>query len=667
MNRCSALWGFVALWGCAAQAATDEWTARFEDAEAFLPARIAGLVDLPGRTSTLAAAAATDRVVSADGRYSAYAADHNLFVQDASGTRALTSDGELWRSFDARYADSNPQARPVRSRAAPLVQFLGASTWVVAERWDFRQVASVWLADSVSTARPGVTEQRRAFPGDRNIPLSELWLIDVASGKRRLIANDGWAYIGNMDVGAGGVFPAPDGRSVYYVRIDRQFRAVELCRVAVPDGEVEVVWREESEPYFTVRYPEIAFVGQGDEVVWKSDRDGRVHYYLIDTRGKRLVRQLSSGPISVERVLHVDARERVLFFEASGDGGTGDPHYVHGFRVGLDGRGQRRLDSEVASHTYVPEPSGRHFVDTFSTVDTPPRTVLRDRTGRIVKPLAATDAGRLREAGWRPPERYTVKAADGVTDLYGVMWKPFDFDPARRYPVVTSVYPGPSGDRVPVNFTPGHPNTALAQLGFIVIATETRGASSDRGKAFQTHARTFGNIRDYTLRDLRHVIETLARQRPWMDLQRVGIVGHSGGGFMTVAAMLHDPDFYRAGVASAGNHDNNIYEMNSGEFYWGDPRSGPAGGPGGYATNMEEVGRLRGALLLIHGESDSDVHVANTLRLVDALVHANKVFDLLLLPAKDHTVRYADPVANQYMRRRTWRHLLEHLRTVSAP
>jgi dipeptidyl aminopeptidase/acylaminoacyl peptidase len=696
------LW-ILGLAGVVAHASAADWSDEFAQAEAFLPPNVSKLLPRDVSTAALDARWAsdeswlewtapdgkrqrvalpsgkiiaanrsedesptqapppTDRVSSKDGRFSVYAENHNLYVSDAVGTRALTTDGELWRTFDMRYAVSNPQSRAIRSKAAPSVQFLGATSWLVAERWDFRKVAPLSLADSTATPRPAAIEQRRAFPGDRDIPRPELWLIDAASGAQRLIDNAGWAYVGNMDVGAGGIFPSPDGRAVYFVRMQRQYEVVELCRVIVPSGEVEVLWREQRDSYFTVRAPEVAFVGQGEQLIWKSDRDGRAHYYLLDTRRKKLIRQLTSGDIAVSRVLYVDASKREFWFEAYGDGAGGDPNYLHAFRASLDGGTPRIVAPEPASHSFTASPSGRYFIDTFSTVAMAPRSVLRDRSGRIVKELATADLAQLSAAGWRAPERYQIKAADGVTDLYGVMWKPFDFDPRRRYPVVAVVYPGPGQDGVPTRFAPAHVNAALAQLGFIVIAPGTRGSVSWRGVAYQSYARTLGNIRDYTLADLRQSIESLGSSRPWLDIGRVGVMGHSGGGFMTLAAMLHDPDFYRVGVASAGNHDNNIYEMNSGEFYWGDPRSGPAGGPRGYATNTEEVVRLKGALLLIHGETDSDVPVANTLRVVDALIHANKQFDMLILPGQDHAFRYTDTTANAYARRRTWQYLVEHL------
>lgn len=689
------------MWALCACAESQEWIRGFERAEQFLPLPVSRLVtgvgeeqriqlrwaadessaewidsegrlrrlELPsGKIVQLAAGtrpspapAVEDRVASPDRRFSVVARDHNLFVQSQDGMRQLTFDGELWRTFNGRYARSNPLAEPAVHAIPPLVRFLGHGSWFVAERWDFRRVSSIWLANSLRSPRPASIEQRMAYPGDRDIPLPELWLIDAASGERRLLPNEGWAYVGNMDVGAGGIFPSPDGRFLYFVRMSRGYERVELCRVELPHGNVTVVWREESKPYFTIRSPEVAFVGRSEEMVWKSDRDGRAHYYLLNARTGQLIRRLTHGQLTAARVLHVDAVSRMLYFEAYGDGAGGDPNYAHGFRVSLDGGPLRQLDSEEATHTFTPSPSAHYFLDTFSTVAEAPRTVLRNRSGHIVTQLGTANIAPLVKTGWRPPERISIRAADGETRLYGVLWKPFAFDPSRRYPVIVSVYPGPSYDGVPTRFEPGHHNSALAQLGFIVVSIGTRGSSSIRGTAYQTYARAFGDSRDYALDDLREAVESLANKRPWMDLERVGVVGHSGGGFMAVAAMLHDPGFYKAGVACSGNHDNTIYEMNSSEFYWGDPRAAITGGGARYATNLERADRLAGALLLMHGETDDDVSLAHTMRLVDALMRAGKLFDLLVLPGRGHEYGYPDAPAAEYTQRRLWRHFVEHL------
>lgn len=601
-------------------------------------------------------------VFSADGQLRVYTQGHDLYVSEANATRRLTSDGEMWRSFDPRFARSNPTSQASDSSAPPLLQFIGKTDWLVAERWDFRNVGQVWLARSLQSPRPDVIEQRMAYPGDTALPLPELWLINARSGERRLIAGEGWAYIGNMDVGGGGIAPDPAGRYLYFVRMNRDYTRVQLCRVEVPTGPVEVVLEENSRPYFTVRSPQIVFVGAGREMIWKSDRDGRPRFYLLDTQSKRIVRTLGNGAYTADRVLHVDAAARAAIFSAYGDGGKGDPNYAHLFRVALDSGSAKRLDGEEATHEAQASPSGRYLVDTFSTLAAAPVTVLREsKTGRVITTLAAADVTALTHLGWSPPQRISTEAADRRTQLYGVMWRPFDFDPARRYPVVARVYPGPAHDAIDTRFDPANANAALAQLGFIVVSIGSRGSSSIRDKAFQTYARQQGGVSDYALEDLRCSLEALARSRPWMDLSRLGIVGHSGGGFMAVAAMLHDPDFYRAGVASAGNQDNRIYEMNSSEYYWGDPRVAPLGGPNGYATTIDEASRLSGALLLIHGESDEDVSLAHTMRLVHALAMANKPFDMLIVPGQGHDLTGPNVPLRDYVRRRTWQHLLEHI------
>jgi dipeptidyl-peptidase 4 len=589
---------------------------------------------------------------SADGRSFVFAAGHDLLVRDAAGERRLTFDGELWRSFNPRFSRSNPSERPMPTGDPPRLFFIGASSWLVAERWDFRKVRALWMIDSLRG--PRLIEQKYALPADAEIPVPELWLIDAASGERRLLENSGWAYLGDMDVGAGGI--AGDDRYVYFTRMSRGYETVELCRAAVPSGAVEVIRRERGEPYFTIRHPEIVPVPGGRELIWKSDRDGFRHYYLLRNApapaGDREIRQLTKGRITADRVLHVAADERMVYFTAFGDGADGDPNYRHFYRVSLDGGVVQRLDQEEATRQIQASPRGKYFVERLSAVNRPDETRVRDRRGRVVATLATTRTDSLAARGWKAPERFRVRAEDGITDLYGTMWRPFPFDATKRYPVVLNAYPGPDHDSVPTEFDPGDPNTSLAQLGFIVISPGVRGSSSIRGREFQLYVRRFGNMRDYGTADLKFITEALARSRPWMNLDRVGIVGRSGGGFFSMAAMLATPEFYKAGVSGSGNHDNNLYEMNSGAVFFGPPP---------YPTNMEAVSRLNGALLLIHGDQDEDVPLSQTYRLVDALIHADKPFDLLVLPGQPHTYRYEDPVADAYPRRRTWRHLLEHL------
>jgi dipeptidyl aminopeptidase/acylaminoacyl peptidase len=325
-------------------------------------------------------------------------------------------------------------------------------------------------------------------------------------------------------------------------------------------------------------------------------------------------------------------------------------------------------------------------VDTYSRVEVAPVSVVRDAQGRVVMPLEEMDLSRLKEMGWKPPESFVVKAADGITDIYGNMWKPFDFDPSRRYPIIAYVYPGPQTESVNANFVAGGTPQQLAQLGFIVIQIGNRGGSPQRSNAY--HSFGYYNLRDYALADKRTGIEQLAARHPWIDIDRVGIYGHSGGGFLTAAALLQPPynDFFKVGVSSAGNHDNNIYNQNWSEQHHGlrvvaradsaRGRGGRTAANGGAAavrpdtvvedsvrfeikvpTNTELAANLKGKLLLVHGDMDNNVHPGNTIRLVNALIKANKRFDMMMLPGKAHGFADMQP----YFNRMLMEYFTEHL------
>ena len=306
--------------------------------------------------------------------------------------------------------------------------------------------------------------------------------------------------------------------------------------------------------------------------------------------------------------------------------------------------------------------------------------MLRNTDGKVVLELASPDLSRLYETGWKMPEMFTVKAADNVTDLYGYMWKPADFDSTRQYPIISYVYPGPQTEAIPLEFSvvTGFNNAALAQVGFIVVTFGHRGGSPLRDRWYHTYG--YGNLRDYPLEDDKYGIEQLADRYSFIDGSRVGIFGHSGGGFMSTAAICTYPDFYRAAVSSAGNHDNNIYNI-----WWGETHHGikekvvaekrkvknPVTGKDSTVTiekvefekpniptNIELAERLKGHLLLVAGDADDNVHPANTFRMVDALIKAGKDFDLVILPGQGH--KYHGK-ALDFFRRKMWFHFGKYL------
>ena len=591
-------------------------------------------------------AAARATAVSPGGRFSAWSRSHNLFVGNpGQWERRITRDGGPWYSFDPGLARSNPVETDM-SGAAPQVNWIGEGPWFWIERFDQRRVRDVWLADALSSAGPTVRRQKMPYPGDRELPRPEIWLVNAATARAHRIDSAGWDYLGNMDIGAGGIAPSRDGKQLFFARIMRGYDRIELAAASIKGG-VRTVLREPGGAS-GIRYLEFAELADG--FLWKSDRDGWAHYYLYDRDGV-LVRQVTHGAFSVDRIVHVDEEKGDMLFTAfADDKGSSGRAQLH--RVRLDGTDLRRLDADSATHVLSARPDGAYFVDSILSPDAMPKMTLRDRGGRELAVLEQAAADRFDRVGWRPPVPLDLKAADGVTRIEGMMWLPPAIEAHARLPVIVQAYPGPSNDVVPTGFVPAHPNAALAELGFVVVTFGQRGGAPTRGRDYQFFAREPGRMRDYPIADNAAALAALARQYPFVDLDRVGIWGRSGGGFMAVTAMLTRPDLYKVGVAIAGNHDNNIYEQNSTEFNFGRY-------PGPYPSNAEIAGQLRGNLLLVHGDMDEDVHVAHSLRLVRSLIDADKRFDLLVLPGEGHS-GYA-PATERYLQRKIWEYFLVHL------
>jgi len=605
-----------------------------------------------------AAVVLSDETLAPDGRAAMLVRDHDLFARGVDGVeRRVTHDASPWYSFDGRYGRSNPVDRVGPNGGRPRVLWLpGPGHRALVERWDFRKVAARWILDPLAKPMPSLVEQRMAAPGDAAIPIPEFWIVDIDQGQWRRIDADGFAYIGNMDVGAGGFFPAPDGKSLYFTRMSRSYDVVELVRLDLASGAHRVVLTERDPLGFGLRYPEVGFIDDaGAHLVWKSDRGGRSAYWRLDAATGR-VTTLAAGDFTAERILAIDPARGRLIFTAFGDGQGGDPYYPHTFVAPLSGGVARRLDDANAAHRADLSPDKRWIIDTFSRVDLAPHALVRDAGGKVLLDLGGADVGRLTARGWRPPERTRVKAADGVTDLLAVIWTPTDFEPRRRYPVITQVYPGPGNEKTPIAFAPDNGATALAELGFVVVQVGQRGGSPVRDRAYRTYARVQGSVRDYPLADNRAALIGLAASRPYMDLSRVAIMGESGGGFMAAAAILTYPDFYKAAVAASGNHDNRLYEMNSSEFFFGAP---DARGSAHYDANQDLANRLSGALMIVHGDQDEDVPMASSSRLIEALNRAGKRYDYLDLPSAGHFG--FDGQTSDYYRRRIWRFLIDNL------
>jgi dipeptidyl-peptidase-4 len=612
-------------------------------------------------------AAPENSVTSPDGRQAAFVRANNLWVRDlATGReRALTTDGVE----DFGYATNN--AGWIHSDE-PVLLWSPDSKKIYTFQHDGRGVSEMYLV-TTNVGAPRLERWRYPFPGDSVIFRMHRVVIDVENGRvvRFQMPPDPHRST-VVDHVAEGSTPVdvqwyPDGSHVAFVSVSRDHKQAALRVADAATGAVRTVLEESSPTQFQSGW---AAVGHGNwrvlpasnEVLWWSQRDDWGHLYLYDLRTGALKQQVTRGAWNVVDLMHVDERGRALYFTGVGHEAGRDPYYTHFYRIGMDGQGMTLLTPENAYHAVSVSPDGRHFVDSYSTLSAPPVTVLRRMDGAEVLPLEHGDASRLLAAGWHPPTRITVKARDGKTDLYGFMFTPTHMDSTRRYPIINYIYPGPwsSSAGAPV-FSPARgDHQALAELGFVVVAIDAMGTEL-RSKTF--HDAYYGRMGDNGLPDQVAGMRELAGRYRWIDLDRAGIWGHSGGGFATADAMFRYPDFFKVGISESGNHDNRNYEDDWGERFQGLLQR--QGATDSYApqANQLQAQNLRGHLLLAHGGMDDNVPPQNTYLVVDALIKANKDFDLVILPQQHHGY---GPDAN-YMMRRRWDYFVHYLMGAEPP
>ncbi len=586
---------------------------------------------------------------SPDSTYVAYVKRHDLYVmrvKDSVETR-MTTDGERYYSYGRNDRDMGVQD----TRA----EWFGDSKKMYVIREDMRNVEELPLI-SIWGRRPTVRAYKCALAGDEYVPQYEASVFDVTAGKQVRVKMEKW-----KDQLLWLSYAGKSSDQLFIQRKKRTREELEICAVDTETGEVRVVIHERSDPYLNDELYSIAYLNDASEILWWSERSGWGNYYLYDSRGN-LKNQVTSGEWTSGRIVRIDTVRRMLYFEGHGQVKDGNPYYARLCRADLDGKGDVRiLTPEEGNHKMVFSPSGRYFVDSYSRPDQAPVNVVRDCKGKLLFRLEDPDLSDLYREGWREPECFTVKAADEQTDLYGVMWKPMDFDSTRRYPVIAYVYPGPWTEYIPLDFEFSSLSGAsqLAQLGFVVVCFGNRGGSPYRGRDY--HAFGYGNLRDYPLADNKHGLEQLITRYPFIDGSRVGIYGHSGGGAMSVAAICTYPDFYTAAVASSGNHDNTIFDYGWSEIHHGikEIRKGDSVSfEFNVPTNLELVKNLKGHLMLVTGDADDTVNPANTLRLASALINAKKDFELVVLPGQKHG--FMGP-AKEFYHRKMWSHFVRYL------
>ncbi|KAA0225478.1 S9 family peptidase [Fimbriimonadia bacterium ATM] len=626
---------------------------------------------------------------SPDKKYYVYAFEHNLYIVEVVDGKdqppvQLTKDGEKDYSFGSyeenerirqqfqqeQQQQRQGQQREPEKRVRVNVTWSKDSKRFFVTRGDSRKVKELFLVNSLSEPRPTMMTYKYAMPGEPDVTQTELFAYDVEAKQLKKLPVEKYKDQRLMNIH----FQDTTSAKLRFVRRDRLQRNLEFCEMDLTNDSIKVLLTESVENAF-LETQSVEYVKPGEDFIWFSERTGWGHYYLYSNDGK-LKNAITKGPFRASDIVQVDAEKGVLYFRGQGREMGENPYYRHLYRIGLDGKGLALLDPGDADHTSTLTPSKKFLVDVHSRPDLAPRVFVRDDRGNVIMQLEQMDLSRLEQLGWRMPETFVVKAADGVTDIYGNLWKPANFDPTKRYPIIANVYPGPQTESVSSTFSATASNQRLAQLGFIVIQIGNRGGNPARSNAY--HSYGYFNLRDYGLADKKVGIEQLAARYPWIDIDRVGIYGHSGGGFMTAAALLLPPfnEFFKVGVSSAGNHDNNVYNANWSEQHHGlrevpvTQQSGRGQGSGGeqpelifdwypellwaqqqsgtgqqtgetrfeikVPTNAEIAPNLKGKLLLVHGDMDNNVHPAGTIRLVNALIKANKRFDFMLLPGKAH-------------------------------
>jgi len=604
--------------------------------------------------------------LSPNKKLGAFIRDWNLWVRDiATGKETqLTTDGIK----DYGYATDN--AGWQHSDRAILL-WSPDSTRIATFQQDQRKTGEMYLVP-VTNGHPKLQAWKYPLVGDENVTMIERVVIDVATRKlvRLKMPPDQHRSTLCDDVACHGsdwsdVEWCPDNSHLAFVSTSRDHKQ-EWLRVAdTSTGDVREVMSETTPKFYESGNGKINwhYLPKSNEILWFSERDDWGNMYLYDLTTGKLKNQITHGPGNVTQVLFVDEKTRTIYFVGVGKEADRDPYFQHFYSVHFDGTGQTLLTPENADHNIKVSPDGHYFVDTYSTPTQPQTTVVRSSDGQIAMEVAKQDISKLLAYGWVPPISIKVKGRDGKTDLYGLMFKPSTFDPSKKYPIVNSVYPGPQiGSCGSREFMAAHRDMqSLAELGFIVVCIDGMGTPF-RSKTF--HEAYYGNLGDNTIPDQVSGMKDLAAQYPFIDLDRVGMYGHSGGGNATAAAMFNYPDFFKVGIAESGNHDQRDYEDDWAEKWAGLVVKQPDGSSNYDSQANQNIAKnLKGHLLLAHGTMDDNVPPNNTLIVVDALIKANKDFDLLLIP----NVQHGYGPASQYMTRRRWDYFVKYLAGAVPP
>ncbi len=599
-----------------------------------------------------------NEVLSPDGTKSAFIKDYNLWVRDISTGKEtqLTTDGVKYFG----YATDNAGWK---HSDAPILRWSPDSKKIATFQQDERKVGFMYLV-STNVGHPKLEKWKYPLPGDSNIIMIQRVIINVDTPKviRLQIPPDPHRGSLSDDVASSGTFDDvdwnPNDDELAFVSTSRDHK-VEKFRIANANtGEVREVFTETVPTQYESGQGAInwRYLPKTHEIIWYSERDNWGHLYLYDSNTGKLKNKITTGDFVVTQLLKVDQKNRELYFLAD-DREKENPYFTQFCKVDFDGKHLTTLTPETGNHSIQFSPDENYFIDSYSQPDVPPVTVLRDLNGKIISTLEKADVSRLKATGWQPPKVFSVKAADGKTDIYGLLFTPTHLDPNKKYPIIDYIYPGPQGGSVGSwSFEASRgDNQALAELGFVVV--EIEGTSNPlRSKSY--HDMSYGHMSINTLPDQVAGIRQLAERYSYIDTTKVGIWGHSGGGFATADAMFTYPDFFKVGIAESGNHDNRNYEDDWGERYIGLLKTG-ADGVSNYEPQANEIyaKNLKGKLMLAYGTMDDNVPPSNTMLVIQALEKANKDYDLVIFPNAHHGYgQYS-----LYMMRRRWDYFVKNL------
>lgn len=626
--------------------------------------------------------------ISPDSSKVVYVKNFNLFwmdkanflkaVKDLKDTtlveNVLTKDGvaDYEYGWGDRGDDNVEVEKKKNDRKRAPVLWSADSKQFILTRTDQRKVKDLWVIHNTREPRPTLETYKYAMPGEKEQPQSDLvhYCFDTQTVSSLPIAT-----FKDQTVSLWSTTPAANTRDddfrpttwlgnateFYFAISSRDLKRVDVLRWNLKTNQKELVIEERSNTYIDFEKPELL----GNDLIWWSERDGWGHFYLYDKSGT-IKRQITSGPYHTAGAARVDGTLRKLYFTANGKEKGEDPYYEHLYSVSLDGGAVTLLNKGDFNHEININDAASYFVSNFSRVNTVPTSALFDRNGAKIMDLETADLSQLFAAGYQFPEPFRFKADDGITDLYGVMYKPFDFDSTRSYPLIQYVYPGPQTEAVNKSFGRGMDRAdRLAQFGFVVVTLGNRGGHPARSKWY--HNFGYGDMRDYGLADKKAAVDQLADRHSFIDRSKVGIHGHSGGGFMSTAAMLVYPDVFKVAVSSAGNHENNIYNR-----WWSEKHHGVQERilPSGDTTFVYQIEKnpdlaknLKGHLMLSTGDVDNNVHPAGTIRMANALIKAGKRFEFVLLPGQRHG--YGD--MNEYFFWKMGDYFTAHLLGDSSP